>query len=71
MGDTADTEQEGSEADEMRDCNICGSPTLNSPILLRHATGEGTGVDDAVQLRACDTCQMNLANVAWGDRIDG
>lgn len=32
------------EKDDFQDCGICRSPTLNSPIMLRHATGEGTGL---------------------------
>jgi hypothetical protein len=69
MSDT-ETDTATRTADGFRDCEICSAPTRNSPIPLRHSTGEGTGVDDAVQLRACDDCQLNLANVAWGEIID-
>jgi len=52
-------------------CEICNSLTRNSPINLRISPGDASGAGTAVELRACDTCRMNLANVAWEDYING
>lgn len=55
----------------LHQCEICDSPTNNTRIPLRHSTGAGAGADDAIGLRACNTCQRNLANVDWRGYING
>jgi len=52
-------------------CEICDSPTRNSPIPLRYSEGDATGAGSAIELQAYDSCRMNLANVVWGDYING
>jgi len=52
-------------------CEICDSPTRNNPIPLRCSEGDAAGAGSAVELQSCDTCRMNLANLAWGDYING
>ena len=57
------------DSSDFESCEICGDPTQNTAIPLRHSPGDGGSSGRAVQLRACDTCQRNLANVNWDSHI--
>lgn len=56
--------------EKLRKCQLCGGVTTRTAVPIRESPGDATGSGSVVQLLACETCLINLAETDFASILD-